>query len=393
MSRHAATAEKPVTAEQVSKDISAFKPDSTGEGLSRLTQEISDLRRSDPRHFQDNLKKLSENDNLTKLGFPSGFQLVGMEGGKLTAVNASEKGNGEVVRLDPRTGKAEAPIAQKVTEQQYGTHGRKYKVDETGGAAYHVGDKGAENIWNIARDYATGKNGGHKPTNAEVLNSVKELQDYNKIKNINLIHPGDVIKLPPGFDGKTWQGPLPAEKKEEPYKAPPVAAEAVIKKGVTDNIITGANADQPLTDTATGDLIKTARTPGVPSDQIKEIAAATIVKGDTDTDNMTKAWTALNNATPEQKKVLTELGLFDSKGNVDMTTSMFMSAMNGDMDKKFTDNPANKDLMDALNYMKTNWGLKFHMAGSDHLDQAKFNRLMEEMKVNRGQLQMLQKDG
>lgn len=391
MSRHAATAERPVTTEQVSKDIGAFKPDSTGEALTRLTQEISDLRRSDPRHFQDNLKKLSENDNLTKLGFPSGFQLVGMEGGKLTAVNASEKGNGEVVRLDPRTGKADAPVAQKVTEQQFGAHGRKYKVDETGGAAYHVGDKGAENIWNIARDYATGKNGGHKPTNAEVLNSVKELQDYNKIKNINLIHPGDVIKLPPGFDGKTWQGPLP-EKKEEPYKAPPAASEAVIKKAVTDNVITGANADQPLTDTATGDLIKTARTPGVPADQIKEIAAATIVKGDTDTDNMTKAWNVLNNATPEQKKLLAAYGLLDGKGNVDMTTSMFMDMM-GDMDKKFTDNPANKDFVDGLNYMKANWGLKFHMAGNDHMDQAKFNRLMEEMKVNRGQLQALQKDG
>lgn len=388
MSRNA-TAERPVTTEQVQRDINAFKPDTTGEGLSRLAQEISDLRKSDPRHFQDNLKKLSENDNLTKLGFPSGYQLVGMEGGKLAAVNATEKGNGEIVRLDPRTGKTDAPVNQKVTEQQFGAHGRKYKVDETGGASYHVGDKGAENIWRIARDYATGKNGGEKPTNAEILNSVKELQDYNKIKNINLIHPGDVIKLPPGFDGKTWQGPLPEPKKDEPFKATPAAAEAVIKKAVTDNVIPSSNADRPLTDTTTGDLLRTARTPGKSPEQIKEIAAATIVKGDTDTDNMTKAWNALNNATPEQKKMLADAGLLDRKGNVDMTTSMFMGMM-GDMDKKFADNPANKDFMDGLNYMKTNWGLKFRMGGNEHMDQAKFNRLMEEMKVNRGHMQALQ---
>ncbi|CAN5502435.1 hypothetical protein BH10CYA1_BH10CYA1_39730 [soil metagenome] len=390
MSRDAATAERPVTAEHVKKDIAAFKPDSTGEGLSRLTQEISDLRRSDPRHFQDNLKKISENDNLTKLGFPSGFQLVGMEGGKLTAVNTSEKGNGQVVRLDARTGKADAAVDQKVTEQQFGANGRKYKVDETGGAAYHVGEKGAENIWNIARDYATGKNGGHKPSNAEVLNSVKELQDYNKIKNINLIHPGDTIKLPPGFDGKTMQGPL-QEQKTEPFKAPPAAAEAVIKKAVDDKVISGANADQPLTNQATLDLLRKVAVPGTPPDQIKEIKEATIAKGDTDKDNMTKAWNALANATPEQKKMLSEFGLLDGKGNVDMTTSIFMS-MIGDMDKKFADDPANKDFVDGLNYMKTNWGLKFHMAGNDHMDQAKFNRLMEEMKANRGLLVGPQKD-
>ncbi len=232
------------------------------------------------------------------------------------------------LKLTPAPGKADAPVDQKVTEQQFGAHGRKYKVDETGGASYHVGDKGAENIWNIARDYATGKNGGHKPSNADVLNSVKELQDYNKIKNINLIHPGDTIKLPPGFDGKTMQGPLQPEKKEEPYKAPPAAADAVIKKAVADNVISGATAEQPLTDQATLDLLrKGAVYDGTPPDQIKEIKAATIAKGDTDKDNMTKAWNALANATPEQKKLMQDYGLLDGKGNVDMTTSMFMSMM------------------------------------------------------------------
>ncbi len=50
------------------------------------------------------------------------------------------------------------------------------------------------------------------------------------------------------------------------------------------------------------------------------------------------------------------------------------------MDKKFTDNPANKDFVDGLIYMKANWGLKFHVAGNDHMDQGKFNRLMEEIE-------------
>jgi len=393
MSRHAATAEHP-SVEQVKKDIGDYKPDGKGDGLTRISQEISDLRRSDPSHFQDNLKKLSENDNLTKLGFPTGFQLVGMEGGKLTAVNTSEQGNGQVVRLDSRTGKADAPVEQKLTEQQFGVHGRKYKVDESGAASYHVGDKGAENIWNIARDYATGKNGGHKPSNADVLNSVKELQDYNKIKNINLIHPGDTIKLPPGFDGKTWQGPLAPDAKIEPPKLTPAAADATIKKAVADNIIPAAAAEQPLTDTNVEDLIHAARTPGAKFEQIKQVAEAGVVKGDVDKDNMTKAWNALSNGTPEQKQLLSEYGLLDSNGKPDMTTSMFMGMM-GDIasDKKFLENPANKDFVDGLNYMKTNWGLKFHVAGNDHMDSGKFNRLMEEMKINRGQLQALGKEG
>jgi hypothetical protein len=69
--------------------------------------------------------------------------------------------------------------------------------------------------------------------------------------------------------------------------------------------------------------------------------------------------------------------------------------MMGDMadNKKFLQNPANKDFVDGLNYMKANWGLKFHVAGNDHMDSGKFNRLMDEMKVNRGQLQALGKDG
>ncbi len=135
-------------------------------------------------------------------------------------------------------------------------------------------------------------------------------------------------------------------------------------------------------------LRKSAVHDGTPPDQIMEIKAATIAKGDTDKDNMTKAWNALANATPEQKKWLEENNLLDGKGNVDMTTSMFMSAT-GDMDKKFADNPTNKDFVDSLNYLKTNWGLKFHMGengGMGHLDQGKFNRLMEELKANRGLL-------
>ncbi len=373
------------TVEAIRKDIAAFDGKDKGEGLSHIIDEISELRKSDPRHFQDNLRRLSEDNSLTKLGFPTGYTLLGMEGGKLSAANTSEKGNGEIVKLDARTGKIEAPVNNKLTDQEMGKNGRKYQVDEAGGAYYKVGDKGAENIWNIARDYAAGKNNGQKPSNAEILASVKELQDFNKIKNINLIHPGDMIKLPPSFNTKQWQGPVMPET--EPFKATPAEAQKVLDQGKADNIIGTEQVDRPLADQSVEDLIKASATPGVDQGKVKEIAAAGIEKGATDIDNMTKAWAALQNASPEQKAWMQENGLLGRDGKPDMTTSVFMGVM-ADLasDKGFAGDPKNKDFVDSLNYIKANWGLKFKVGGNTHVDQAYFDRLMDEMRSNSAML-------
>lgn len=150
--------------------------------LSCVIDQVNKLR-NDPDFIKSFNKSLK--DGVNDIPELAGFELTGVD----------KEGD---LRFSNKFGVRCEYKADGTKVEQWGAekHDREFTVNENG-TATHVVKKG-ETVWDIAKDICRERNGGEKPTNAQVAAEVKRIEEANKdqIKDIDKIDVGNKLIIP-----------------------------------------------------------------------------------------------------------------------------------------------------------------------------------------------------
>lgn len=169
------------TGDQIVKDIKGKSADDSFADIAREVHTMLDHRNSGTG---PDLEKI--NDALQAQGILPGFELTGVQGADFVGKDAE----GHTVRVDS-TDLSHVKVDTTVNTAQ--VNGRDATINPDGSGEITV--KSGDSLTRIAGDVLRSQ-GNNDPDDREIANLVVKMQGLN---GKGMIHPGDVLKLPPAI--------------------------------------------------------------------------------------------------------------------------------------------------------------------------------------------------
>ncbi len=163
----------------------------SNQDFSRVATQIRELQQNDPAHLQRNLEQINRSVDMRALGFPTDFRIAGVnEQGRLVTVSEDgrtvEQRNVRNMRVENST-----PAPPSQTERWGSREVTTNPVDGSRNYTIRQGDT----LWSVARDSLQHQN-GERPSNAQILEQVRNIARENNIANPDRIPLGTELRMP-----------------------------------------------------------------------------------------------------------------------------------------------------------------------------------------------------
>lgn len=190
-------------AQDIVKSFSGRDKSSNFEDIAR---DVYNLNRDQGFGMGASLDYINKNVNMKDLGFAEDFEILGVE------ADGSWRTRGVAGQIQTRDGmNMEVTSAREADVRLREIKGRKFTDNGDGTLDYTVNS--GDTMSRISRAVMTERL-GRKPTEAEVRLAYNQIAEANGISDAGVIHPGQKLRIPQGFDQSSREPATSIDRKE-----------------------------------------------------------------------------------------------------------------------------------------------------------------------------------